>query len=52
MSLDGEVFEPLKKEEILKNPIVDHGIITSDDGNIDCAPEFVYNNSYEYSMVI
>lgn len=50
--LQGEVFEPLKKKEIFKNPIIDHGVVTWDGGNIDCAPEFMYDNSYEYSMVI
>ena len=50
--LQGEVFEPLKREEIFKNPIVDHGVVTWNDGNIDCAPEFMYENSYEYSRVI
>lgn len=51
-ALQGEVFEPLQKEEIFNNPIVDHGVITWDNGNIDCAPEFMYENSYEYSLVI
>lgn len=50
--LQGEVFEPLKREDVFKNPIIDHGVVTWDDGNIDCAPEFMYDNSYEYSMVI
>lgn len=50
--LQGEVFEPLKIEDVFKNPIVDHGVVTWNDGNIDCAPEFMYNNSYKYSMVI
>lgn len=50
--LHGEVFEPLKKEDVFKNPVIDHGVVTWDDGNIDCAPEFMYNNSYEYSMAI
>ena len=50
--LQGEVFEPLKKEDVFKNPVIDHGGVTWDDGNIDCAPEFMYDNSYEYSMVI
>lgn len=50
--LKGEVFEPLKKEEVFRNPIVDNGVVTWDGGNIDCAPEFMYENSYEYSMVI
>lgn len=50
--LQGEVFEPLKKEDVFKNPIVNHGVVTWNDGDIDCAPEFIYNNSYEYSMAI
>lgn len=50
--LQGEVFESLKKKEIFENPIINHGVVTWDGGNIDCAPEFMYDNSYEYSMVI
>lgn len=50
--LQGEVFEPLKKKEIFENPIINHGVVTWDGGNVDCAPEFMYDNSYEYSMVI
>lgn len=50
--LNGEVFQPLKMENIFKNPIIEHGVVTWDNGNIDCAPEFMYNNSYEYSMAI
>lgn len=50
--LQGEVFEPLRREEVFKNPIIDHGVVTWNDGSIDCAPEFLYNNSYEYSMTI
>lgn len=50
--LQGEVFEPLKQEEVFKNPVIDHGVVTWDNGSIDCAPEFMYNNSYEYSMAI
>ena len=50
--LQGEVFEPLKQEEIFKNPSVDHGVVTWNNGSIDCAPEFMYHNSYEYPMAI
>lgn len=50
--LQGEVFDRLKNEEVFKNPVIDHGVITWDGGNIDCAPEFMYHNSYEYSMAI
>ncbi len=47
--LDGVVFEPLKNKEIFDNVAVDHGVLTWKDGEIDCAPEFVYANSYEYA---
>jgi len=49
--LDGPVFEPLKKPDVFKRAVVDHGVVTWQDGEIDCAPEFMYKNSYEYSMV-
>lgn len=50
--LRGEVFKPLEQEKIFKNPAIDHGVITWDNGNIDCAPEFMYHNSYEYPMIL
>jgi len=46
--LDGVVFEPLKKDSIFKNPVIDHGVVTWLNGEIDCAPEFMYKNSYTY----
>lgn len=45
--LNGKVFEPLKQEKIFKNPVIERGVITWGNGNIDCAPEFMYSNSYE-----
>ncbi len=48
--LSGEVFEPLKNDNIYKNPIIDHGVVTWLDGQIDCAPEFMYENSYTYDV--
>lgn len=50
--LKGEVFEPLKKEDVFKSHVIDHGVVTWNNGSIDCAPEFMYNNSFEYSMAI
>lgn len=47
--LTGEVFKPLKNESVFNNVIVDHGIVTWTNGGIDCSPEFMYKNSYEYS---
>jgi hypothetical protein len=49
--LNGVVFEPLKDEAVFKAAVVDHGVVTWMDGEIDCAPEFMYKHSYEYSMV-
>ncbi|WP_080664523.1 DUF2442 domain-containing protein [Enterocloster clostridioformis] len=49
--LDGPVFEPLKNTDVFKCAEVEHGVVTWQDGEIDCAPEFMYENSYEYSMV-
>ena len=47
--LTGPVFEKLNNESIFCNPKIDHGIITWANGDIDCSPEFMYKNSYEYS---
>ena len=46
--LKGEVFEALQDEDNFKSAYVDHGVITWMDGEIDCAPEYMYQNSYEY----
>ena len=49
--LDGPAFEPLHDEQIFSKPVIDHGVVTWQDGEIDCAPEFMYAHSYEYTMV-
>lgn len=46
--LSGPVFEPLRIESVFINFTIDHGVITWCNGEIDCAPEFMYRNSYEY----
>ena len=50
--LQGEVFEKLKDEKVFKNPVIEYGIVTWDEGNIDCAPEYMYEHSYEYKTGI
>lgn len=42
-------FAKLSEHDIFFNPIIEHGVITWDNGNIDIAPETLYANSYEYS---
>lgn len=49
--LDGPVYQPLQDEKVFRNVKLDHGIATWNDGDIDCAPEFMYENSYEYMKV-
>ena len=49
--LAGPVFEPLRNKQVFSSPEVDHGVITWQNGEIDCAPEYMYSHSYEYSMV-
>lgn len=47
--LKGEIYNPLDDENIFQNAEVDHGVVTWANGEIDCSPEFMYENSYEYS---
>ena len=47
--LRGEVFEPLKNPEIYENPVLEYGIVTWNNGQIDCSPEYMYENSFEYN---
>ena len=46
--LNGPVFEVLKDDLVFAAPVLDHGIVTWCDGEVDCAPEFMYNHSYKY----
>lgn len=49
--LKGEVFKPLLDDKVFKNCKLEYGVVTWMDGAIDCAPEFMYENSYEYEFV-
>ena len=46
--LQGEVFEPLKEEAVFRNCIIEYGVPTWSEGSIDCAPEYIYDHSFEY----
>ena len=47
--LTGPAYEPLKDIKIFENFKLSHGVITWMDEEIDCAPEYMYKNSYEYT---
>ena len=46
--LEGSAFAPLADEEIFRHPVLFHGVITWNNGEIDVAPETVYRDSYAY----
>lgn len=46
--LQGSAFAPLSEEKVFKDVHVSHGFVTWMNGDIDCAPEFMYENSYLY----
>ena len=46
--LKGAAFAPLANEEIVNHPVLFHGVITWNNGEIDIAPETVYRESYTY----
>ncbi len=47
-TLQGSAFAPLTDEMIFNNPVLFHGVITWNNGEIDIAPETVYRESYAY----
>ncbi len=49
--LSGSAFEPLSNPEIFNACKIVHGIVTWMDEEIDCAPEYMYKNSYPYSNI-
>ena len=50
-TLQGSAFAPLADEKIFMNPVLFHGVITWNNGEIDIAPEMVYQNSYAYESI-
>lgn len=48
--LRGPAFDTLRDEAVFSNPVVMDGICTWAGGDLDVAPEFMYENSYAYDM--
>ncbi len=46
--LSGPAFQPLSDPDIFNSCKVVDGIVTWMDEEIDCAPEFMYENSFPY----
>ena len=47
--LKRSAFLPLADEEIINHPVLFHGVITWNNGEIDIAPETVYRDSFAYN---
>ena len=47
--LTGSAFEPLKDEKTLADFTIFHGVMTWMNGEIDIAPETMYEESYPYT---
>ena len=50
--LNGVAFEPLKDEKVFADAVLEHGVVTWQNGDIDCAPEYMYEHSYEYAPML
>lgn len=50
-TLEGPAFEELKDEAVFQNVSIDRGVVTWLDGEIDCAPEYMYEKSYAYETI-
>ena len=48
--LRGPVFGLLRDEAVFSNPDVVDGVCTWVDGDLDVAPEFMYENSFAYEL--
>lgn len=49
--LSGSAFAPLSDETIFRNCKIVNGVVTWDNEEIDCAPEYMYEHSYAYPGV-
>lgn len=43
--LDSPVFSPLKDQHVFNDVYIDYGVTVWDNGNIDIAPEYLYEKS-------
>ena len=50
-TLQGPAFAPLADDHVFRNPVLFHGVITWNNGEIDIAPETVYRDSFAYDSV-
>ena len=49
--LEYPAFKALENEKIFKSANVEYGVVTWDNGEIDLAPETMYEKSYAYEPI-
>ncbi len=50
--IDQPCYLPLKNAEVFKDVYIDYGVPVWCNGDIDISPEYVYENSMEYSSAV
>lgn len=48
--LRGPAFDVLRDEAVFSSPVITDGVCTWADGDLDVAPEFMYEKSFAYEM--
>ncbi|WP_190972608.1 DUF2442 domain-containing protein [Bifidobacterium tissieri] len=46
---DVPAIYPLHDEKVFEKFLIDHGVLTWQNGDIDISPTYLYDHSYEYS---
>lgn len=49
--LEYPAFQPLRDESVFRSAKIEYGVVTWLDGDIDIAPETMYQNSYAYELM-
>lgn len=42
------IFQVLKDKEVFMHPVIDHGVVTWNNGELDLSPESMYEKSFPY----
>jgi hypothetical protein len=46
--LKGEAFFPLREMAVFQHPVIDHGVVTWKNGEVDVSPEYLYDHGWAY----
>ncbi len=49
--LNASVFYKIREPDIWNNPRIAHGTVTWNDEQIDCSPDYLYQNCHHYDRI-